>query len=203
MHFMTFLKAFSRSGRRRSSSWLMASSFLACLLLAACEPGASLPPLPRTTGASYTLGPGEMVRVVVFGQTQLTGQFSVNDRGDISVPLLGDIPASGETTDQLARNIETALTDKKILLNPNVSVEVVKYRPVFILGEVVKPGQYSYEPGMTALTLVAIAGGFTYRAQTGYLAILRKSDGKVIEGRAKRGADIEPGDVVTVFERYF
>lgn len=203
MHLMTCLKVFSRSGRRLSSPWVMASSFAACLLLAACEPGTSLPPLPQATAAPYTLGPGETVRVVVFGQTELTGQFGVNDRGDISVPLLGDIPASGKTTDQLARGIETALAEKKILVNPNVSVEVVKYRPVFILGEVVKPGQYSYEPGMTALTLVAIAGGFTYRAQTGYLAILRKSDGEVIEGRAKRGAEIEPGDVVTVFERYF
>ena len=56
---------------------------------------------------------------------------------------------------------------------------------------------------MTALTLVTIAGGFTYRAQTGYVSVLRKVDGKVVEGRAPRGEEIRPGDVVTVFERYF
>ncbi len=140
---------------------------------------------------------------MVFGQTELTGQFTVNDRGSLSIPLLGDIPARNETPNGLSREISVALQDKKILLNPSVSVEVVKYRPVFILGQVVKPGQYPYEPGMTALTLVAIAGGFTYRAQTGYVSILRKIDGHVIEGRAKRGEEILPGDVVTVYERYF
>ena len=182
---------------------LPAIGFAACLTLSACEPGSNLPPLPNTVQAPYTLGPGETVRVVVFGQTQLTGEFIVSDRGTISVPLLGDIPATNETADQLAQSISTALADKKILINPSVSVEVVRYRPVFILGEVEKPGQYPYEPGMTALTLAAIAGGFTYRAQTGYVSVLRKDDGHVVEGRAPRGEEIQPGDVVTVFERYF
>jgi polysaccharide biosynthesis/export protein len=195
----TFLANFLFARWRR----LSAIPFAACLMLSACEPGSTLPPLPETASAPYTLGPGETVRVVVFGQTQLTGEFTVNDRGTISIPLLGDIPARHETTDELAQAISVALADKKILLNPSVSVEVVRYRPVFILGEVTKPGQYPYEPGMTALTLVAIAGGFTYRAQTGYVSILRKNEGQVIEGKAPRGAEILPGDVVTVFERYF
>jgi polysaccharide export outer membrane protein len=182
---------------------LSAIGFAACLLLSACEPGSGLPPLPMSEAGPYTLGAGEQVRVVVFGQTELTGEFTVNDRGNIPVPLLGDIPASGRTTDQLAQSISTALADKKILLNPSVSVEVIKYRPVFILGEVVKPGEYPYEPGMTALTLVAIAGGFTYRAQTGYVSVLRRIDGHAVEGRAPRGEEILPGDVVTIFERYF
>jgi polysaccharide export outer membrane protein len=200
---MTILRTFF--GNLTFARWrrLSAIPFAACLMLSACEPGSSLPPLRETAVAPYTLGAGEAVRIVVFGQTQLTGEFIVNDRGNISVPLLGEIPARNETTDELAQAISSELADKKILLNPSVSVEVVKYRPVFILGEVVKPGQYPYEPGMTALTLAAIAGGFTYRAQTGYVSILRKSDGQVVEGRAPRGAEIQPGDVVTVFERYF
>jgi polysaccharide export outer membrane protein len=200
---MTILRTFL--GNLLFARWrsLTAIPIAACLMLSACEPGSSLPPLPETTMAPYTLGPGETVRVVVFGQTQLTGEFTVNDRGNISVPLLGDIPASDETTDQLARAISGQLSGKKILINPSVSVEVVKYRPVFVLGEVVKPGQYPYEPGMTALTLVAIAGGFTYRAQTGYVSVLRKSDGQAVEGRAPRSEEIQPGDVVTIFERYF
>ncbi|WP_284944671.1 polysaccharide biosynthesis/export family protein [Acidisoma cladoniae] len=176
---------------------------VSCLLLAGCAPGSGLPPLPVTQSGPYTLGPGEQVRVVIFGQTQLTGRFTVNDRGQISVPLLGQIPASGLTTDQLEASIEDDLKEKKILLNPSVSVEIAEYRPIFILGEVVKPGQYPYEPGMTALTTVAIAGGFTYRAQTGYVSILRTVDGHSFEGRATRGEPILPGDVVTIFERYF
>jgi polysaccharide export outer membrane protein len=189
----------SRGATRR----LPAVGLAACLVLSACAPGANLPPLPQSTQSTYTLGTGEQVRVVIFGQTQLTGLFTVNDRGNISVPLLGDVPAQGKTTDQLAQTIATELQARKLLNDPSVSVEIARYRPVFILGEVVKPGQYPYEPGMTALTLVAIAGGFTYRAQTGYVSVLRKVNGQVVEGRAPRGEEIRPGDVVTIFERYF
>ncbi|HTI01902.1 MAG TPA: polysaccharide biosynthesis/export family protein [Acidisoma sp.] len=191
------------SSFRTATIRLPAMGLAASLALSGCAPGSGLPPLPQTASTSYTLGPGEEVRVVIFGQTQLTGRFTVSDRGTISVPLLGDVPAEGKTTGQLAQTIATELEQRKLLNSPSVSVEVSKYRPVFILGEVVKPGQYPYEPGMTALTLVAIAGGFTYRAQTGYVSILRKEDGHVIEGRAPRGEEIEPGDVVTIFERYF
>ncbi len=189
----------SRSVTRR----LPAAGLAACLVLSACSPGADLPPLPQTAQSNYTLGTGEEVRVVIFGQTQLTGDFTVNDRGNISVPLLGDVPAQGKTTDQLAQTIAADLEARKLLNEPSVSVEIAHYRPVFILGEVAKPGQYPYEPGMTALTLVAVAGGFTYRAQTGYVSVLRKVNGEVVEGRAPRGEEIRPGDVVTVFERYF
>lgn len=199
---MTLLSSVSSSARR--APWRLSGLGLAaCLALSACAPGSALPPLPQTTASNYTLGTGEQVRVVIFGQTQLTGLFTVNDLGNISVPLLGDVPARGRTTDELAQAISTELQQRKLLNNPSVSVEIAKYRPVFILGEVEKPGQYSYEPGMTALTLVAVAGGFTYRAQTGYVSVLRKVDGRVIEGRAPRGEEIEPGDVITIFERYF
>jgi polysaccharide export outer membrane protein len=200
---MTFLRAFLTHRLVVPLRRLPAVSLAACLLVSACDPGSGLPPLPMAEGGPYTLGTGEQVRIVIFGQGQLTGEFTVNDAGYISVPLLGNIPANGETTDELAQTISTALQDKKILVNPSVSVEVLRYRPVFILGEVAKPGQYPYEPGMTAVTLVAIAGGFTYRAQTGYVSVLRKIDGHVAEGRAPRGEQLLPGDVVTIFERYF
>jgi len=198
---MTLLSSILSSSR--GAARLPAIGLAACLALSACAPGADLPPLPTTTATAYTLGPGEEVRVTIFGQTQLTGLFTVSDRGTISVPLLGDVPAEGQTTGQLSQTIATALRQRKLLNDPSVAVEITKYRPVFILGEVEKPGQYPFEPGMTALTLVAVAGGFTYRAQTGYVSVLRKVDGQVTEGRAPRGEEIEPGDVVTVFERYF
>ncbi|MCB8877652.1 polysaccharide biosynthesis/export family protein [Acidisoma silvae] len=188
----------------RGAAWrLPMIGLTACLALSACAPGSGLPPLPQTTVSNYTLGTDEEVRVVIFGQTQLTGRFTINDRGTISIPLLGDVPAKGKTTDQLAQLIASDLEARKLLNNPSVTVEITKYRPVFILGEVIKPGQYPYEPGMTALTLAAVAGGFTYRAETQDFSILRKENGHTIEGKAPRGADIQPGDVVTVFERYF
>lgn len=176
---------------------------MVCLLLAACSPGSNLPMLSATPAGPYRLGVGEDVRVITFGEERLTGQFRVNDRGDIAVPLLGTIPANGLTTTELEQSIAKQLTDKKVLLNPSVSVEVLQYRPVFILGEVSKPGEYPYQPGMTVLTAVAIAGGFTYRAETGYASILRTINGHSVEGRVPRGMEVRPGDVIDIFERYF
>jgi polysaccharide export outer membrane protein len=181
---------------RRSTAAMAAC----CLLVSGCS---DLPPLPETPPGPYQLGVGEQVRIITFGAEQLTGEFRVNDRGTIAIPLLGAIPATGSTTSELERSIAQQLKAKEVLLDPSVSVEVLNYRPIFILGEVSRPGQYPYQPGMTVLTAVAIAGGFTYRAQTGHAGILRKIDGRPVEGRVMRGTEVRPGDVIDVFERYF
>lgn len=174
-----------------------------CLIVSSCAPGSSLEPLPNTAIGPYRLGVDDEVRVITFGSEGLTGQFSVNDHGNLAIPLLGSIPAKGLTTSELEASIAERLKEKKILLNPSVSVEVLKYRPIFILGEVAKPGQYPYQPGMTVLTAVAVAGGFTYRAQTDSASILRRINGTTVEGRVPRGMGVLPGDVITIFERYF
>ncbi len=180
------------------------AAILLSITLAACQPGADLRPLPPTASRGYRLGVDDQIRIVTFGQDQMTGQFRVNDRGAIAIPLLGTVQASGLTTAELERNVAQLLKDKNILLDPSVSVEVLSYRPVFVLGEVAKPGQYPYQPNMTMLTAVAVAGGFTYRAQTDYASVLRtEADGKAIEGRASRDVEIQPGDVIDVLERYY
>jgi polysaccharide export outer membrane protein len=189
--------------RRKAFLSLRAGVAMTCLLLAACSPGSGLPPLAATTPGPYRLGVGDEMRVITFGEERLTGQFKVNDRGEIAVPLLGTIRANGLTTTELEKSISKQLTDKKVLLDPSVSVEVLKYRPVFILGEVSKPGEYPYQPGMTVLTAVAIAGGFTYRAETDYASILRTTDKQPVEGRVPRGMEVRPGDVIDIYERYF
>jgi polysaccharide export outer membrane protein len=152
---------------------------------------------------AYTLGIGDQVRVITFGEQTLTGQFTVGDNGDIAVPLLDTVHAAGLTTRQLADRISGLLRSKNLFRNPSVSVEVVTYRPVFVLGEVNKPGEYPYQPGMTMLSAVAVAGGFTYRAVDGYASVLRNEHGKPAEGRVGRDALLLPGDVMTVFERNF
>jgi polysaccharide export outer membrane protein len=191
----------------QSSRWLLTLptllTILMCLMVTACAPGATLPPLPQTVEEAYQLGVGDQIRIITFGQDQLTGEFRINDRGNVAIPLLGSIPANGLTTSELERGIEQRFKDKKILQEPSVSVEVMEYRPVFVLGEVAKPGQYPYQPRMTVLTAVAIAGGFTYRAQTDYASILRTEGGRSLEGRVQRGVTVRPGDVITVFQRYF
>ena len=173
------------------------------LLVASCAPGSDLPPLPETPPGAYQLGVDDEVRIISFGEDQLTGKFRVNDRGDIAMPLIGTSPASGTTTSELEHRIAQRILDKKLLLDPSVSVEILSYRPIFVLGEVTKPGQYPYQPGMTVLTAVAVAGGFTFRAQTDEASILRKIDGHPVEGRVPRGTEVQPGDVVNILERYF
>ena len=188
-----------RNGNRRR----LALCIGPLLALSACAEGSGLPPLPDTHASAYHLGVGDQVRVLTFGEEQLTGEFRVNDSGNIALPLVGALPASGRTTNELSTEIADELRSKKLMRDPSVSVEVMNYRPIFVLGEVSHPGQYPYQPGMTVLTAVTVAGGFTYRAIKGYASILRTSNGKAVEGKVSRQTYVEPGDVITIYERHF
>lgn len=179
-------------------SWIVA-----CLAVAACDPGADLPPLQPYRAGLYRLGPGDQVRVIVFGAEQLSGQFRVDDQGNVALPLLGNVVAKGRSPDELASDLGTALERGKYVRKPSVSVEVIAYRPIYVLGEVNKPGQYPYQPGMTMLTGVAVAGGFTYRALEDRAADVRTVDGHAQEGRIAPSTLLAPGDVVKIFERHF
>jgi polysaccharide export outer membrane protein len=176
-----------------------------CILmsLGGCGPGSGLPALPVTKPVAYTLGPGDQVRIITFGEETLTGEFRVNDAGKLALPLVGAVHAAGVTSAELEASVASALRRAKLVRNPSVSVEVIAYRPIFVLGEVNKPGQYAYQPGMTVVTAVAVAGGFTYRAVDDYAAIVRTVEDNAIEGRATRQGYVQPGDVVTIFERRF
>lgn len=169
----------------------------------ACAPGRGLPDLPRAAAAAYRLGPGDVVRLITVGDDTLTGEFRVSDSGTIALPLLGTVTASGLTPDGLAVRVRDALIKGNLYNAPSVSVEVTAYRPIFVLGEVSKPGQYPYQPGMTMVTAAAVAGGFTYRAIQDYASVIRTSDGVAFEGKATRQTFVQPGDVITIFERKF
>jgi polysaccharide export outer membrane protein len=179
------------------------------LLVAACAPGRDLGPLPSAPSQAYRLGPGDVVRIITYGEDPLTGEFRVNDGGTIAVPLLGSLSATGLTPGQLETEVAGALIGGDLLRNPSVSVEVIAYRPIFMLGEVNKPGQYPYQPGMTVVTAAAVAGGFTYRAVQSYASVVRTVPGSAetashaIEGKAERQTLVQPGDVITIFERRF
>jgi polysaccharide export outer membrane protein len=176
---------------------------LSLLLLAACNPGHDLPELASAPAGAYVLGAGDVVRLITYGEEQLTGEFRVSDSGSIALPLVGQVRAAGLTPDALAGAVSRALVKADVLRSPSVSAEVVAYRPIFVLGEVSKPGQYPYQPGMTVVTAAAVAGGFTYRALQDYASVIRTQDGVSAEGKASRQAFIQPGDVITVFERRF
>lgn len=173
-------------------------------LVGCSGPGDGLPPVPDVNTSIYTLGPGDQIRIITFGEQQLTGEFRVDAAGEIALPLVGGVHAAGLTPKQLEAAVGQALTRSKLYRNPSVSVEVINYRPIFILGEVVRPGQYPYQPAMTVVTAAAVAGGFTYRAVKNRFSIVRTSTQQsTVEGAASRETFVQPGDVVTVFERVF
>jgi len=150
--------------------------------------------------SQYRLDSGDELRVVVFGQENLSGTFRVDDAGGISMPLLPPLGVRGQTTVQAKATIEQALA-QTLLRNPNVSVQVATFRPFFILGQVNSPGQYPFVSGMTVETAVAIAGGYTYRANTSRVRITRGA--ATNEFRAETNAQVMPGDTIFVRERYF
>lgn len=173
------------------------------LALSCCAPGGDLPPMPGLTGGDYHLAPGDVVRIITYGEDPLTGEFRVSDKGMVALPLAGGVQAAGRTPHQLEEAIAATLKKRGMLTRPSVSVEVAAYRPIYVLGEVNKPGQYPYQPGMTVVSAAAVAGGFTYRAVQGYASVVRTVDGDSVEGKVMRDGPVEPGDVITVFERKF
>ncbi len=181
----------------------MSAVLFCCLVLAGCAPGRDLPDLPAAEPTVYRLGAGDVVRLITFGEDSLTGEFRVSDSGTIALPLVGPVRAAGLTPDELGGRVGQALVKADILKAPSVSVEIIAYRPIFVLGEVSKPGQYPYQPGMTVVTAAAVAGGFTYRAIDDYAAVVRTQDGTAVEGKASRQTFVLPGDVITIFERRF
>jgi polysaccharide export outer membrane protein len=167
------------------------------------RPELSVAEANRAVERGYMLGPGDHVRITVFGEEKLNGEFAVSDTGSIAFPLIGVVPAKNQNTDQLAAAIGAKLSDG-FVTDPKVSVEVVTYRPFYILGEVSHPGLFPYASSLTAQQAIATAGGFTYRANRKLLFITR--NGKEGEQSVKldgRTIYIMPGDTIRVGERYF
>jgi polysaccharide export outer membrane protein len=150
----------------------------------------------------YVLDAGDRVRVTVFEQDSLTNLYSVDQAGYISFPLVGSVPARGYTSGQVEGMIAQKLRNG-FLRDPDVSVEIDRYRPVFIMGEVGAAGQYSYVPGMTVQKAIAAAGGFTPRANQANVDITRDINGKVMTGRVVTSDPLLPGDTIYVRERFF
>lgn len=151
----------------------------------------------------YKLGAGDRVRITVFGEASLTGEYEVDGTGLVAFPLIGEVKAAGGTSRDLEKTIEGKLRDG-YLKNPLVSIEVLSYRPFFILGEVKRPGSYPYKNGLTVLNAVALAGGYTYRAKQSIWLITRSGEKQLHEKEIERGDfKVLPGDTIVVPERFF
>jgi protein involved in polysaccharide export with SLBB domain len=180
-------------------------------LMTACSSSSSTPrtvAAAATTGGEsgvegYRLGAGDRVRVTVFRHVDLSGEFQLDGEGFFAMPLVGEIQGGGLNARQLETEIEKRLKDGGYLVNPQVGIEVLNYRPFYIIGEVNNPGSYQYVNGMTVINAVALAGGFTYRADQDDIVINRGgSQGPEVED-VLLDTEVLPGDIINVTERFF
>jgi polysaccharide export outer membrane protein len=158
---------------------------------------------PRSAQSAYQLAPGDKVKITVFNEPDLSGEFQVNDSGHVALPLAGEVPAVDKTIPEFKAEVAKILRGR-FVKNPRVAIEVTNYRPFNVIGEVRNAGQYSYRPGLTVQDAVAMAGGYTYRANTRTLYVRRVNAGgeDTIQTDGDR-ALVLPGDNIRVPERYF
>ena len=176
-------------------------AFLFAVILAVGFGGTIAPAWAAGSG-EYKLGAGDLLRVVVFGHEDLSGEFEVKGSGHVSLPLIREVKAQGLTLRQFEQAVIDALKPD-YLINPRVSVDVLNYRPFYIIGEVKRPGSYPYVNGMTVVNAIALAGGYTYRAKENEVLIMRARDAERKQEPADHETVVLPGDVIEVPERFW
>ena len=181
-------------------------SLVLFVILAACAPTLTGLPVVSTADANvYRLAAGDELRVLIPGLTaeMANPNFVVNDRGEITLPLMGPVPVAGSTIPDLEKSIAGQLVERQILVSPTVSIQPVRLRPVYVLGEVRNPGEYPYRPSMTVINAVSVAGGYTFRANQKKMAIIRQVRGSPVTATANETTVIQPGDTVRIIEKWF
>ncbi|CAN2532871.1 MAG TPA: polysaccharide biosynthesis/export family protein [Methylosinus sp.] len=182
-----------------------------CLLLTGCDGGSNLGPvsaeeretLIRTAATTApNLQPGEKIRVTVFGEDRLSGEYEIDPAGYISLPLAGTVKAAGSSKVQLEQELAKKFRGE-YLRNPKVTVDVASFRPFYILGEVGKPGEYAYKSGLNVMSATALAGGSTYRASRSTILIQHVGEQGFKEYPLAPTIPVLPGDLIRVPERYF
>ena len=185
---------------------MRAKFFITALSLSVLAGCTSYRPAPaafhEAINKPYLLDSGDRVRITVFEQTGLTNTYSIDQAGYVAFPLVGAVVARGRTAQQLEGDLAAKLQDG-FLRNPDVSVDIDRYRPIFVMGEVGAAGQYAYVPGMTIQKAVAVAGGFSVRGLQDNVDVTRAINGKVMTGRVLITDPLLPGDTIYVRERLF
>ena len=203
--------------RRESVLWIIhdarmafRSAVLGCILILAslcynstvfakAVDNASTVPAGST---EYRLGVNDKVRVIVFNEPTLSGEFTVSDGGYLSLPLIGEVQAAGRSLREISSEVEKKFADG-YLVSPKISIDILTYRPYFILGEVNKPGEYPYITDMTVTIAVARAEGFTYRANKKKVFIKHIGDSEEHFVEITPNLEVQPGDTIRIGERYF
>ena len=186
---------------------LICSALLVVALLVSGCAGSVLSEAEQQSLAAAATGPaklqpGDKIRLSVYGEDRLSGEYQIDQSGQISLPLAGTVEAKGLTQSEL----EQALAKKfrsEYLKNPKVTVTIATLQPYYFMGEVTKPGEYPYRSGLNVLTALAIAGGPTYRASRSSVQIQRMGETSMRDYPISVTVPILPGDVIRVPERYF
>ncbi len=197
---------YGRFRRALAGLVLMAVTLFGTGVVAQAQVVAATPSVPAAAAASagyeYKLGSGDKIRVIIFGEPDLSGEFTISGDGIVSLPLIRDVRAGGLTASQLQANVENAFKEG-YLKDPRVSIEVLTFRPFYILGEVVKPGEYPYSNGITVVNAVALASGYTYRANQKKVFIRHAGATVEEEVPLSSATPVAPGDTIRIAERYF
>lgn len=198
--------ATGRAALRRAGLALAAVAALASLSGCASSnyPYISVASANQQLSGGYRLGTGDKVKVTVFDEPALTGEYDIGANGTMAMPLIAEVPAQNLTPTQVAQSVARRLADGGYVLAPRVAVEVIKYRPFYILGEVNKPGEYAYTGQLSLLQAIALAGGFTPRADKGSVVVRRNSWPSPHRVKVNDvPLLVAPGDTVMVAEAFF
>lgn len=152
--------------------------------------------------ADYQLGPGDTIRVLVFGEDDLTVQVTIQESGAFTYPFLNQVSAAGITPKALEKKIEEGLRGD-YLIDPKVTVSIVAYRNIYVSGEVNRPGGFPYQPGLTVQKAIALAQGFTPRASRKSITISSEQDKGGAERKVDLSTPVRPGDIITVGQSFF
>lgn len=196
-----------RVSRSLTRLCIVAASVLA---QAGCDSGATLGPvsieereaLIKSSASSPVLQPGEKIKVTVFGEDRLSGEYEIDPAGFVSLPLAGTVKAAGLSKPELEKELARKFRGE-YLRNPKVTVDVASFRPFYILGEVGKPGEYPFKSGLNVMSAIALAGGSTYRASRSNVLIQHIGENGFREYPLSPTIPVLPGDLVRIPERYF
>jgi polysaccharide export outer membrane protein len=181
--------------------WLRLLFLLLFIPLAACAVNGRPSTYLVEVKGPYALDTGDVVRVTVYGEAELTKSYRVDDAGALALPLVGPVNVRGKTT-QLAASAITAALAEGYIREPSVAVEIETYRPFFIQGAVKTGGQFPYVYGMTVRAAISTAGGFSETADRNRAIVYRRQGNQMVKGIVNLDFPIYPGDTIVVSERW-
>lgn len=150
----------------------------------------------------HRLGIGDKLKINVFGESELSGDYEVDASGFIPFPLIGNVKAAGLSVHELQARLQRRLANG-YLRRPRITVDITNYRPIYIHGEVRNGGEHPFKTGLKLRDAIALAGGYTYRADEAYVLPSRADRRETYRVMLPSNLRILPGDNIRIPERLF